>query len=184
MGFGTHPHENMEIVSIPLAGDLEHRDSMGNSTVIRQGDVQIMSAGTGVKHSEYNHSKEEEVKFLQIWILPKKINITPRYDQKTFDLASRINNWQPVVAPNNETAIQINQDAWFTLGKLTNPLTYTLNLPENGVYVFVLSGSVEVNGQLLDERDGFGVTETTTLDFNPSPEAEVLLIEVPMIELK
>jgi redox-sensitive bicupin YhaK (pirin superfamily) len=184
MGFGTHPHENMEIISIPLAGDLEHRDSMGNSTIIRQGDVQIMSAGTGVKHSEFNHSKSEEVKFLQIWVLPKAINITPRYDQKTFDLSERINKWQTIVAPGDDNAIRINQDAWFTLGNLSTPLTYQLNDPSNGVYIFVLSGEVEVNGQVLSTRDGMGVTEAATIDFKPTSQAEVLLMEVPMLVLK
>jgi redox-sensitive bicupin YhaK (pirin superfamily) len=186
MGFGTHPHDNMEIVSIPLAGDLEHRDSIGNSTIIKHGDVQIMSAGTGVKHSEYNHSKTEEVKFLQIWVLPKERNITPRYDQKTFDVVGRQNQWQTIVAPDDAAAVWINQEAWFTLGNLSagQALPYTFHQPSHGLYLFVLSGDVTVAGQALSTRDGLGITDTTTFEVIASSDAELLLMEVPMLELR
>ncbi len=186
MGFGTHPHDNMEIVSIPLAGDLEHRDSMGNSTIIKNGDVQIMSAGTGVKHSEYNHSKTEEVKFLQIWVLPKERNITPRYDQKTFDVAGRQNQWQTIVAPDAAAAVWINQDAWFTLGNLSagQSLPYTFHQPNHGLYLFVLSGEVTIDGQTLSTRDGLAITDTATFEVLARTDAELLLMEVPMLELR
>ena len=117
-GFGTHPHSNMEIVSIPLSGDLAHKDSTGNEEVIKTGDVQIMSAGSGIYHSEYNYSKDKEVKFLKIWVHPKEKNIKPRYEQKSFSIDDRVNNLQVVVAPNNESAVWINQDSWFSLIKI------------------------------------------------------------------
>ena len=100
MGFGTHPHDNMEIISIPLEGDLEHQDSMGNKTVIRNGDVQVMSAGTGISHSEYNKNKDQQVKFLQIWVFPNKRNVNPRYDQITLNPADRVNKFQQILSPN------------------------------------------------------------------------------------
>lgn len=189
MGFGTHPHDNMEIVSIPLDGDLEHKDSMGNTEVIRNGDVQIMSAGTGIKHSEYNHNRDKLVKFLQIWVLPKERNITPRYDQKTYDRAGRLNQWQTVVAPDDKGAVWINQDAWFSLGRLETgkSLDYTFKGPKSnvktGVYAFVISGKVNIGGTELDARDGLGIEDVDKLTVTASADAEVLLIEVPMIKL-
>lgn len=185
MGFGTHPHDNMEIVSIPLEGDLEHKDSMGNTTVIRKGDVQIMSAGTGVRHSEYNRNKDQQVKFLQIWVLPKERNITPRYDQKTYKLEDRVNKWQTVVAPDNKDAVWINQDAWFNLTKLEagKSLNYKLHNPDHGIYVFVLSGEASVGGEQLGTRDGLGIAETSEVTFTAGKEAEILVMEVPMIRL-
>lgn len=179
-GFGTHPHANMEIVSIPLFGNLAHKDSTGNEEVIKTGDVQIMSAGSGLTHSEYNHSESEEVHFLQIWVRPKEMNIKPRYEQKSYNLEDRINKLQVVVAPDNESAVWINQDAWFSQIKLVdNSLTYNINKSGNGVYVFVISGSIVLEGETLNERDGIGISETDKIEIK-SKNAELLFIEVPM----
>lgn len=183
MGFGTHPHDNMEIISIPLSGDLEHKDSMGNTTVIKQGDVQIMSAGTGIQHSEYNRNKEKQVKFLQIWVFPKERNIKPRYDQKTFNTSDRINTWQQVVSPSGTAeGIDINQDAWFnmTLLKKGNQLDYTIQKKGNGVYAFILSGDVTINGQELHTRDGMGIWDIEKITVAATTDAEVLVMDVPM----
>jgi hypothetical protein len=183
MGFGIHPHSNMEIISIPLEGDLQHEDSMGNQTVIRKGDIQIMSAGTGVAHSEYNASKENEVKFLQIWVIPNKENITPSYDQITLDEATRKNNFQQIVSPVGKgSGVSIHQDAWFHLGAFDAGFQTTYNIQKtgNGVYVFVLKGSITVDGQQLDQRDGFGVWDIELLQIIATTDAEVLLMEVPM----
>lgn len=182
-GFGTHPHDNMEIISIPLAGDLEHKDSMGNVAVIKQHDVQIMSAGTGIYHSEYNKSKEDKVNFLQIWVFPKQRNIKPKYDQKTFLPEDRKNKLQVVVAPDASTGgVVINQDAWFSLGNLEKGFktTYNVNKKGNGVYAFVINGDVTINGQTLHRRDGFGVWDVDTVTLDAASDAELLLIEVPM----
>jgi quercetin 2,3-dioxygenase len=182
-GFGSHPHDNMEIISIPLSGDLEHKDSMGNVAVIRQNDVQVMSAGTGIYHSEYNKSKDQKVNFLQIWVFPKENNIAPRYGQKTFSPEDRVNKLQPVITPEqNNDGIWINQDAWFHLGNLKTgfKVDYDVKLKGNGVYVFVINGDVEVNQQVLNKRDGFGVWETDSLNIKAISDAEVLLMEVPM----
>jgi hypothetical protein len=172
----------MEIVSIPLRGAIEHKDSTGTNAVINQNDVQIMSAGTGIKHSEYNHYKDQETNFLQIWVFPKERNIKPRYDQKTFNPANRINTLQTVVAPDDDNAVWINQDAWFSLGTLKSDFatTYKVKKEGNGVYVFVIDGNVTVNGQSLFKRDAFGVWDTETLDISAATDAEILLIEVPM----
>lgn len=182
-GFGTHPHDNMEIISIPLSGDLEHKDSMGNTTVIRQNDVQVMSAGTGIYHSEYNKSKDQKVNFLQIWVFPKEENIQPRYGQKTFNPEERVNKLQQVVAPVKDSdGIWINQDAWFHLGNLKKDFnaTYDVKQKGNGVYAFVISGEVTINGQQLSKRDGLGVWDTDKLDIQVNADAEILLMEVPM----
>ncbi len=142
MGFGKHPHENMEIISIPLQGDLHHKDSTGRDKIIKQGDVQIMSAGSGISHSEANASKTDEVRFLQIWIYPKEYDITPRYEQKTFEVKDRQNKWQTVVAPDYTDAVLINQDAWLSLSNLSagNSMVYDLHKPANGLYVFLIEG--------------------------------------------
>lgn len=183
MGFGTHPHENMEIISIPLEGDLEHQDSMGNTTVIRNGDIQVMSAGTGIRHSEYNKNKDQAVKFLQIWIFPNKKDVTPRYDQITLNLEDRKNKLQQILSPNaDDEGVWIHQDAWFHIGKLDqrNTQTYKVKKQGNGVYVFVLSGKLTVNGQELNSRDGLGLWEISELQIEANSDAEILLMEVPM----
>ncbi|HRH37209.1 MAG TPA: pirin family protein [Flavobacteriales bacterium] len=185
MGFGRHPHDNMEIISIPLEGDLEHQDSMGNVAVIRNGDVQVMSAGTGIQHSEKNKNHDKVVRFLQIWVFPNKRNVQPRYGQLTLDVSQRHNRFQQIISPNeHDEGLWIHQNAWFHLGKFDAGVaaTYDLKDKTNGVYVFVIKGSVTVNGIDLDERDGLGVEEAEQLAFTAkSAGTEVLLMEVPMI---
>ena len=182
-GFGTHPHDNMEIISIPLEGDLEHKDSMGNVAVIRQGDVQAMSAGTGVFHSEKNKNEDQKVKFLQIWVFPNKKNVTPRYDQITLENNNLKNQLSQVLSPNPEDeGVWIHQNAWFHMGQLDAGFntTYELKDKQNGVYAFVLEGNVTIEGQKLDRRDGFGVWDTDSLNIQAESDAKVLLMEVPM----
>ena len=181
-GFGTHPHDNMEIISIPLSGDLEHNDSTGRNEVIRQGDVQIMSAGTGIRHSEYNHNRDKDVEFLQIWVFPKERNITPRYEQKTYSEADRTNRFQTVVSPEGGEAVTINQDAYFSLGNIEKgqTLDYTVNKTGNGVYAFVLEGDAQIAGEALNRRDAVGVTDTDKVTVTADSDTQVLLMEVPM----
>lgn len=182
MGFGTHPHDNMEIVSIPLFGDLHHKDSTGRDKIIKQGDVQIMSAGSGIEHSEQNANREKEVQFLQIWVFPKEKNIEPRYEQKSFAKEDRFNKWQTVVSPHDPSALWINQDAWFSLGvfQKEKQANYTFHQTNSGVYVFVINGEITLDGHTLRSRDAIGVWETETINMNVSSDAELLLIEVPM----
>ena len=183
MGFGTHPHDNMEIISIPLEGDLEHKDSMGNTTVIKSGDVQAMSAGTGIQHSEYNESKTEDVKFLQIWLFPNQRNVTPRYDQISIQDIKKKNELFQILSPNrDDEGVWIHQDAWFHLGEFDNETasTYQLKKEGNGVYFFVLEGNVEVQGENLNKRDGFGVWDTSSIAFIAAKGAKFLVMEVPM----
>jgi quercetin 2,3-dioxygenase len=183
-GFGSHPHDNMEIVTIPLSGDLEHQDSMGNVGVIRHGDVQIMSAGSGIYHSEKNKNLHEAVKLLQIWVFPKKYNIIPRYDQRNFSVEDRKNKFQTIVSPldSNDGGIGMNQDAWFSLVNLDEGVekTYEIKKSGNGVYVFVIEGEVSIDKQLLSRRDGFGISETESFTIKASKDAEVLLMDLPM----
>jgi redox-sensitive bicupin YhaK (pirin superfamily) len=182
-GFGTHPHDNMEIVSIPLKGALEHKDNTGRNEVIRTNDVQIMTAGSGIAHSEYNASKTDPVNFLQIWVFPKQRNVAPLYNQKTFNPEDRVNKLQTVVAPEQDSAaIFINQDAWFSLGTFKQGFTtnYQVRKSGNGVYAFIIEGDVTINGQKLNKRDGLGIWETDELAIEADSDAEVLLIDVPM----
>lgn len=183
MGFGTHPHDNMEIISIPLEGELEHKDSMGNVTVIREGDIQIMSAGTGVQHSEYNKSKEHQVKFLQIWIFPNQKNVQPRYDQITLQKEDRKNKLQQIVSPNaNDEGVWIHQNAWFHVAdfeKGTN-IEYKLKASGNGIYIFNLKGDILINEQALQTRDGYGIWDTDAITMSAETDAELLIMEVPM----
>ena len=182
-GFGTHPHDNMEIISIPLEGDLEHKDSMGNTTVIRQGDVQVMSAGTGIHHSEYNKNADKPVKFLQIWLFPNKRNVEPRYDQISIRDIEKENTFYQELSPNtNDDGVWIYQEAWFHLGRFQagSTDTYKIKKDGNGVYAFVLEGEVEINGQSLSKRDGFGIWETDAFEFKSNSASKVLLMDVPM----
>ncbi|HEY0041643.1 MAG TPA: pirin family protein [Flavisolibacter sp.] len=184
MGFGKHSHENMEIISIPLDGDLEHSDSLGNKAVISQGDVQAMSAGTGVIHSEKNKNSDRQVKFLQIWVFPDKQNVAPRYDQQTFSNEEKHNRLLTVVSPvgTSDGGVQIQQDAWFSIGKLDHgtTVTYTLHKEDNGVYAFLLEGDVTINDIVLNRRDGLGIEDEKELRIKANMNAEILLIEVPM----
>ena len=183
MGFGTHPHENMEIISIPLEGDLEHQDSMGNTTVIKHGDIQVMSAGTGVKHSEYNKNKDSLVKFLQIWVFPNKKNVTPRYDQITLNVEDRHNKLQQILSPNAEDAgVWIHQNAWFYMGDFDKNFTtnYKVHDKKNGLYVFVLKGYIVVGEQNLETRDGYGIWNFDSVKITSKSDSEILLMEVPM----
>lgn len=183
-GFGTHPHDNMEIISIPLEGDLEHRDSMGNVSVIRHGDIQVMSAGTGITHSEYNKNLDRDVKFLQIWVFPNRRGVTPRYDQITLKANDRHNTFQQILSPDpNDAGVWIHQDAWFHLGRFDQGKTtkYNIKRKGNGVYAFVLRGEVTIEGHHLQQRDGLGIWDTDQIAFKSDTDgAEVLLMDVPM----
>ncbi|MEO6820569.1 MAG: pirin family protein [Ginsengibacter sp.] len=184
MGFGTHRHENMEIISIPLAGDLEHKDSMGNSTIIKNSDIQVLSAGTGISHSEYNHNKDKEVKFLQIWIIPNQQNVKPRYDQISLNIEDRKNKLQQILSPNqDDEGVWIHQDAWFHLGTFDKDFktNYHLKKEGNGVFIFVLNGNFTVNSEKLSDRDGYGLWDVDQFDIQAdSQDAELLIMEVPM----
>ena len=184
MGFGTHPHDNMEIISIPIEGDLEHKDSMGNVAVIKNGDIQIMSAGTGIYHSEYNKNKDKLTKFLQIWVFPNKKNVTPRYDQITLNVKDRHNKLQQIISPNPDDAgAWLHQDAWFHLGKFDAGFSteYGIKKKGNGVYAFIIKGDITIDGQTLNERDGLGIWDTDKIKITANTQdAEVLLMDVPM----
>ncbi len=183
-GFGTHPHDNMEIITIPLKGALQHKDSMGNTSVINAGDVQVMSAGSGIQHSEFNPNADQDANTLQIWLFPNKRQVTPRYQQLTLDPAERVNRFQQVLSPNAEDAgVWIHQDAWFHIGKFDADLSvnYDVRREGNGVYAFVLEGSATINGEALGKRDGLGISNAGTLDVQAGPNgAEILLMDVPM----
>lgn len=182
-GFDTHPHENMEIISIPLQGDLEHKDSMGNVAIIKQGDVQVMSAGTGIYHSEYNRNTDREVKFLQIWVFPNKKDVKPRYDQITLKDAHLKNKLFQILSPNrDDDGVWIYQNAWFHLGNLEKGHSeiYTLKAKNNGVYAFVLEGDLTIEDHQLHARDGLGLWETEQIKITADNDAKVLLMEVPM----
>lgn len=184
MGFGKHPHDNMEIISIPLQGDLEHADSIGNKAVIRQGDVQVMSAGAGILHSEKNAHDDKPVKFLQIWVYPNKKNVTPRYDQKSFSESDKRNKLLTVVSPigSSDGGVQIHQDAWFSLSNLDKgkTLEYSVKKGGNGVYAFLLEGELSINGTTLHRRDGLGIEGESFLTITANGDSALLLMEVPM----
>lgn len=181
--FPTHPHDNMEIVTIPFTGALHHKDSTGGEGIIKAGDVQIMNAGSGVQHSEANASDTEPVTLFQIWLFPKLRNITPRYDQRTFNTNDRINQWQVVVSPKEEdAALWINQDARFSLTKIEagKTISYQNAFAGNGVYLVVINGSVKVDAISLGKRDALGIYDTNSFTVTASEDAELLAIEVPM----
>ncbi len=184
MGFGTHPHDNMEIITIPLKGDLEHKDSMGNIGRIKENEIQMMSAGSGITHSEYNPNNDREVNLLQIWIFPKEKNIKPRYNQISLSPEDRKNKFQQVISPDgNPVGMNINQNAFFQLASLeaSKTLNYKVQLPGNGVYAFLISGEMKVNNNYnLYHRDALGLWETENIAFTAQKDAELLLIEVPM----
>jgi len=183
-GFGTHPHQNMEIISIPLKGALSHADSMNNKRAIDVGEVQVMSAGTGLTHSEFNDSPTEDVNFLQLWIVPEEQNVTPNYEQKLFDTNERDNTFQTVVSPQDklvEGALGIHQQAYIRLGNLSENTEINHSLETgNGSYFFLIDGEIEVNGERLSKRDALGVWDTKELNIKAVKDSEVLLIDVPM----
>lgn len=183
MGFGKHPHDNMEIITIPLEGDLEHKDSMGNSSVIRYGDVQVMSAGTGILHSEFNANRDKLVKLLQIWVFPNEKNVKPRYDQITLNADDRKNKFQQILSPDpDDEGVWIHQDAWFYLGSFEKGRTadYKLRKSGNGVYIFVIKGDATINGQSLNSRDGMGIQDIENIQMTADSDSEILLMEIPM----
>jgi hypothetical protein len=181
-GFGTHSHENMEIVTIPLSGELEHKDSKGNHGIIKKNDIQIMNAGKGIKHSEFNPSKIEITNTLQTWILPDAINVEPRYKQLTVNPCEFKNNLRIVVAPNTPDALHINQKAIYAIGDIDSNLIfeYKINFEGNGVYVFLIEGELEILDKVLNKRDAIGIWNTDKIILKPKVNSKVLLIEVPM----
>lgn len=182
-GFGTHPHDNMEIISIPLKGDLEHKDSMGNVQVIRQNDIQVMSAGSGITHSEYNRNPDADVNFLQIWIYPNQKNVKPRYDQLALDPLKMQNHFQQILSPSaDDDGVWIHQDAWFHMGNFTKDQNtdYTLKKSGNGIYIFVLDGEVMVGETTLGKRDGMGMWDVSNVKLKTNTDTQILLMEVPM----
>lgn len=183
-GFGLHPHDNMEIVTIPLEGALEHKDSMGNIGVIKTGEVQVMSAGTGVYHSEYNHSHTDPSKTLQIWLFPKVKNIEPRYDQKSFNDVLKINNLTTLISPvKSEDTLWLNQDATFSMGDFEagKELVYDIKTAGNGAYIFLIEGSLKINGQVLNKRDALGVYDTSSITIETEAQSRLLIIDIPML---
>ncbi|WP_223034267.1 pirin family protein [Hanstruepera marina] len=185
MGFGTHPHQNMEIISIPLKGALSHKDSMGNKRAIEVGEVQVMSAGTGLTHSEFNDSKTDEVNFLQLWIIPEEVNVKPHYEQRKFDSEDRHNRLQTIVAPKNRlegNALPISQQAYIYRSRLDADTSIALNLKssKNGLYIFVVNGAIEVANHQLSNRDAIGIFDTTGVNVLANKVSELIIIEVPM----
>ena len=184
-GFGTHPHDNMEIITIPLEGGLKHQDSMGNEGVICFGEVQVMSAGTGIQHSEMNASQKEQAKTLQLWVFPDKQDVKPRYEQKSFDIENQINTFVNIVSPkdkNDGHALWVHQQTFFNLGifEKDTSITYKVNIPQNGIYLFLIEGEIEVDNQILKPRDAMGITDFDQFQIKINSKAKILLVEVPM----
>ncbi len=186
MGFGTHPHDNMEIITIILDGSLAHKDSMGHTQTIVPNEVQVMSAGTGIEHSEFNANRDREVNVLQSWIFPDKVNVEPRYDQTNFPEEERVNKWQTLVSPidKDDAGLKIHQNAWIYRTKLEegNSIVHDLHTAENGAYLFVIEGSVTVNGQTLNKRDAYGIADVSNVAMEATKDSDVLLYEVPMLQ--
>lgn len=183
MGFGIHPHDNMEIITIPLEGDLAHKDSMGNESVIKTGDIQVMSAGTGIQHSEFNPNATEQTKLFQIWLFPKTRNVTPRYQQITLDSSEQKNNFAQILSPNaNDAGVWIHQDAWFYLSDFDSGFSksLTLNKEGNGFYIITIEGEIEVNDATLEKRDAIGIWETNELVIKATTRSKFLIMEIPM----
>lgn len=184
-GFGTHPHDNMEIITIPLYGDLEHKDSMGHTGVIRAGEVQVMSAGSGLTHSEYNANSDKPINLFQIWVFPDKKNVEPRYDQKAFDFLHNKNQLVQIVGPkqDNVEGLWIHQNAWFSIGSFDKEQSfdYPLKKQGNGVFAMVVEGEFTIEGQKLHHRDGFGISDIDNIKITADSEnARILLMDVPM----
>jgi redox-sensitive bicupin YhaK (pirin superfamily) len=184
MGFGTHPHRNMEIVTIPLSGMLAHKDSMGHQQTLQKNEIQVMSAGQGLTHSEFNALSDAPTALLQIWVLPKVIDIPPRYEQKIFSAADRLNQFHTVVSPvRSDNTLWINQDAYFSLADIEagNTIAYTAHNPDRGLYLFVISGSVKVTDETISERDAIGVTGESSISLEAEVASEIVMIEVPLV---
>ena len=183
MGFGTHPHDNMEIITIPLEGDLAHKDSMGNSSTIKTGDVQVMSAGTGIQHSEFNPNADLQTKLFQIWLFPKYRNVEPRYQQITLDVTKQKNSFAQILSPNpDDEGVWIHQDAWFYLSDFEANFSKILALQKegNGFYIMNIEGEIEVNGEKLEKRDAIGIWETNEIEINANSDSRFLIMEIPM----
>jgi len=183
MGFGTHPHDNMEIITIPLEGDLAHKDSMGNSSTIKTGDVQVMSAGTGIQHSEFNPNADLQTKLFQIWLFPKYRNVEPRYQQITLDVAKQKNSFAQILSPNpDDEGVWIHQDAWFYLSDFEANFSKTLALQKesNGFYIMTIEGEILVNGEILEKRDAIGIWETNEIEIKANSDSRFLVMEIPM----
>ena len=183
MGFGTHPHDNMEIITIPLEGDLAHKDSMGNSSTIKTGDVQVMSAGTGIQHSEFNPNADLQTKLFQIWLFPKYRNVEPRYQQITLDVAQQKNSFAQILSPNpDDEGVWIHQDAWFYLSDFEANFSkkLTLQKKDNGFYIMNIEGEIEVNGEKLEKRDAIGIWETNEIEIKANTNSRFLIMEIPM----
>jgi len=182
MGFGTHPHKNMEIISIPISGALSHKDSMDNKRAIEVGEVQVMSAGTGLTHSEFNDSKTDEVNFLQLWVLPEQTEVTPYYNQKKFDASERKNKFQVVVSPKDKLvagSLPIHQQGYISMIDLDSGFTIDYNL-KNGAYFFLIDGKVTVAGEKLDKRDAIGLEDVKNITLEAETNSKLLIIDVPM----
>jgi quercetin 2,3-dioxygenase len=183
MGFGTHPHENMEIITIPFTGNLSHKDSMGNSSIIKSGDIQVMSAGIGIQHSEWNNDKTLPITLFQIWIYPNKRNVNPRYQQLAIRDLVIENEFSQILSPNeSDNGVWIYQDAWMNLGTFihANSKTYNLHSPENGLFAVIISGNAKIANTDLQTRDAIGIWETDTVEIEANDNTQILLIEVPM----
>jgi hypothetical protein len=183
MGFGEHPHDNMEIITIPLEGDLAHKDSMGNAETIKTGDIQVMSAGTGVRHSEFNPNADLHTKLFQIWLFPNKQNVTPRYQQITLDKSLQKNNFAQILSPNDsDEGVWIHQDAWFYMSDFDADFSKKLSLNKegNGFYIMNIEGEIEVNGEKLEQRDAIGTWEISEIEIKATTNAKFLVMEIPM----
>ena len=183
MGFGTHPHDNMEIITIPLEGDLAHKDSMGNGTTIKSGDIQVMSAGTGIQHSEFNPNHNHHTKLFQIWLFPKYRNVEPRYQQITLDQSLQKNDFAQILSPNPDDAgVWIHQDAWFYLSDFDKDFSKKLSLKKegNGFYIMNIEGEIEVSGEKLERRDAIGIWATNEIEIKANTAAKFLVMEIPM----
>lgn len=183
MGFGTHPHDNMEIITIPLEGDLAHKDSMGNAATIKTGDVQVMSAGTGIQHSEFNPNADQHTKLFQIWLFPKVRNVAPRYQQITLDQSLQKNDFAQILSPNPDDAgVWIHQDAWFYLSDFDKDFSKKLSLKKegNGFYIMNIQGEIEVNGEQLETRDAIGIWDANEIEIKANSNAKFLVMEIPM----
>lgn len=180
-GFGKHPHDNMEIISIPVSGKLRHKDSMGHEEIIKTGEVQVMSAGTGIFHEEYNGSEKTDVNLLQIWIHPNKNNVEPRYDQRAFNTQQAVNTWQKLVSNQNGETLMINQDAVISRAYISEgtQLEYRINDSSFGSYIFVVYGDIIIDGNELSERDGIGVYDTSKFKVQAKTDTYILNFEVP-----